>query len=160
MYHTSLSSSFSFRGSSTVLLHVFKVLFLMRKYQTLKIHNWFIYIVTYKTFCRTMFGIVIRHAFYKLLCPIIFWFIVYLFEINTHAHTHTHTHTHIHTHTHTLYESYTHTDFNVAIFGKIAKLKTRAIVTNLIHAKFKFFSENISFIKKWPYSRDFSKGFT
>ena len=38
-------------------------------------------------------------------------------------------------------ESYTHTDFNVAIFGKIGKLKTRAIVTNLTHAKFKFFSE-------------------
>ena len=38
-------------------------------------------------------------------------------------------------------ESYTHTDFNVAIFGKIGKLKTRAIVTNLTHAKSKFFSE-------------------
>ena len=38
-------------------------------------------------------------------------------------------------------ESYTHTDFNVAIFGKIGKLKTRAIVTNLTHAKFKFCSE-------------------
>ena len=40
-------------------------------------------------------------------------------------------------------ESHTHTDFNVIIFGKIVKLTTRAVVTNLIHAKFKFFSEKI-----------------
>ena len=75
--------------------------------------------------------------------------------------THTHTHTHRHTHKgrqtdrqrekererERERESYTHTDFNVAIFGKIAKLKTRAIVTNLIHAKFKFFSETLNLRK-------------
>ena len=73
------------------------------------------------------------------------------------THTHTHTHTQRQTGRQTdrerkrereiERESYTHTDFNVAIFGKIAKLKTRAIVTNLIHAKFKFFSETLNLRK-------------
>ena len=102
------------------------------------------YVISYSMF----FVMIENNKIKKKYCAAVtlFWFMSHLYTRairHTRICTRTYTHTHTHTHTHR---------FDFAIFGKIAQLNIQAIKTILvrkIHAKFKFFNENMRSTRDW-----------